>query len=466
MNYVEKFIFLWYNIILDYYITSGVRCLQLQNSYIFLENTYKKAVPKETKEPDGTIRLVTPKDVRSFVLASFPNLNKNENNSNRYRQEYHCSITIEPNTCNATFLINKVADITYLDVLVDGKLATHIVKCLEYIQNTLFSSEIRKYFIDIISYDAVSEYFCNKIYPKLNTLERNLRKLLFNIYSVKFGNSYFQATISTTIQDKAKKLINEDTKATRSETKKLYNAQSNEEAKTIDYIRQFFYSLELGDIKEWLFTETCNEYDKEAREAFLKKHKDLSQLSDNELRTAFQNLSPKSDWERFFSYKIQLENAKDILDQIRLFRNKVAHAKFFYRTDYENCNKLISDMNKAVIKAIQITEEEDFAKKNNEHIAKSISSVLEQVGDISKKLAIAFAYASQWSEKVGSVMVQAFEKYQKYDLSPLIKGLQLLSTYFEPAQTDALEEPTTIEEPEEDTSTESEDEDNAEPITT
>ena len=63
-------------------------------------------------------------------------------------------------------------------------------------------------------------------------------------------------------------------------------------------------------------------------------------------------------------------------------------------------------------------------------------------------------------------MVQAFEKYQKYDLSPLIKGLQLLSTYFEPAQTDALEEPTTIEEPEEDTSTESEDEDNAEPITT
>ena len=58
--------------------------------------------------------------------------------------------------------------------------------------------------IMVISYDAISEYYCNKIYPKLNELERNLRKLLFNIYIVNFGKDYYKATVSEDLKQKLK----------------------------------------------------------------------------------------------------------------------------------------------------------------------------------------------------------------------------------------------------------------------
>lgn len=54
----------------------------------------------------------------------------------------------------------------------------------------LLASGVRDEYVDIISYDAISEFYCNKILPKLNTLERNLRKLLFNIYIVNFGKEF------------------------------------------------------------------------------------------------------------------------------------------------------------------------------------------------------------------------------------------------------------------------------------
>jgi len=69
-------------------------------------------------------------------------------------------------------------------------------------------------------------------------------------------------------------------------------------------------------------------------------------------RTQRQIINKETDWHPctfanpFLCYKTILE-------------------EFVNNTDYENCNKLISDMNKAVIKAIQITEEEDFAKKSH-----------------------------------------------------------------------------------------------------
>ena len=37
------------------------------------------------------------------------------------------------------------------------------------------------------------------------------------------------------------------------------------------------------------------------KEKFLDENKDLSELSDIELRNAFDDFTPKSDWKRFFS---------------------------------------------------------------------------------------------------------------------------------------------------------------------
>lgn len=62
-------------------------------------------------------------------------------------------------------------------------------------------------YIVIPSYDFVSEYYCNKIYPKLNSFKRKLRKLLYLIYRAQFEKYYFKKTTSEELQAKVKKKI-------------------------------------------------------------------------------------------------------------------------------------------------------------------------------------------------------------------------------------------------------------------
>ncbi|MBO5967746.1 MAG: hypothetical protein J6S14_04510 [Clostridia bacterium] len=360
--------------------------MTLQNSYIFLENPYKKQTDASVQSSSGTTTLTLRKSVRSYLAATFTNLTRITDYGNFYKRKYATDILCGKYTFKTEFIITDVVDTTYLDIIVEGKTKSQLVACLEYIQATFLSSGIQENYIDIISYDAISEYYCNKMYSKLNTLERNLRKLLFNIYIVNFGKSYFDATINSALQGKAKMLISEDNKKTRGQTKALYNAKSNDEAKNIEYLQYFFYSLEWGDIESWLFTDTCTEYDKTEREAFLEKHKDLSQLTDEELRKVFQNLSPKSDWERFFSSKIAITNIKELIGQIRHYRNSVAHFKFFYKNDYDDCNKLVNRLNVAIVEAIRITEEKDFTEKNSETLAGALSSIYEGFSSFMKTL--------------------------------------------------------------------------------
>lgn len=68
--------------------------------------------------------------------------------------------------------------------------------------------------------------------------------------------------------------------------------------------------MEFGDIQEILFTLTWTDYDQEKKRAFLESNKDLSELTDEKLRTAFSDFSAKNDWERFF--KDKTNNSFDI----------------------------------------------------------------------------------------------------------------------------------------------------------
>ena len=126
---------------------------------------------------------------------------------------------------------------------------------MEQIQDRLLSlTELNERYIAIISYDAISEYYCNKIIPKLNSLERNLRKLLFNIYIVNFGRNYYQATTGEEFQAKIKRVI---------------QASGNKEKKEEERLKQFFYSLEFNDIQTLLFTPSWTPLMRKLRRSFL-----------------------------------------------------------------------------------------------------------------------------------------------------------------------------------------------------
>lgn len=290
------------------------------------------------------------------------------------------------------------------------------IACLEHIQNALENSGVQSNYIMVISYDSISEYYCNKIYPKLNNVERNLRKLLFNIYIVNFGRNYYKATVSDDLQSKIKGVI---------------KPRGSQKQKEIIVLQEFFYSFEFNDIHNLLFVPKWTSIDEKAKKDFLEHNRDLTVMSDNALRAAFESLEPKSDWDRFFSNKITDIDFKDILNTIRIHRNSVAHCKFFYSDSYQNCSQAISCLNKAIVMAIQLTEEEDFAKKNDTALRESLSSVKNAFSQYSVMISEAF---SKISPSVFSPITLSIEEITKSICSgykiPPIKISDTLPEFF------------------------------------
>lgn len=311
--------------------------MEIQNSYIFL---------KKSSESSG-------KKLQEYIRESFSSLKRSRSGLNIFKQSYSGIIKINRKERTVSLLVHQVEDTYYVDVIAYGNTKSDIVNTLEYVQSVIYQSKIESDYIMIISYDAISEYYCNQMFPKLNELERNLRKLLFNIYTVNFGKDYYKAAISDELQNKAKGVI---------------RAKGNENRKETEYIQKFFYSFEYGDIEKILFDKRWTELDEKNKMDFLKKHNDLSDLSDKELREAITDIAPKSDWERFFSDRILLNDIQATIEEIRKCRNNVAHCKFFYKSEHEKSKEIIDNFNQAILTAIIFTEDKDFADKNVDQI--------------------------------------------------------------------------------------------------
>lgn len=344
--------------------------MQLQSSYIFLPNPYNKT-PSQWEDEKGVLHIETGHTVYNYVKEAFPNMTSKEISDSFFQYKYSFSVDIDKEPIEISFISKNVIDSYYVDIVVEGKTSSRLIGALEYVQHGLFETGIDEDYISIISYDAVSEYYCNKLYPKLNKLERNLRKLLFNIYILNFGKEYFQITTTKEMQDKAKKII---------------QAKGGMEKREIQYIKQYFYSLEYVDIHQLLFAPRWTNIDEEDKKSFLDTHEDLSKLSDEELRAAINDISPKSDWERFFAEKFQGINVEENIESVRIIRNSVAHCKFLRKEQYVSCSGTINALNKALNKAITITEGKDFADKNAEHLRRAMSGVSIRIRELVAKI--------------------------------------------------------------------------------
>ena len=305
--------------------------MKLTQNYIFLQ--------KESKNEN---EIVYKPSFNSLFNRLFDNIHKDEMNSTIYKAVY-VKDTFDPK-CLASIDIYTVKPNSYLNITVESPTKSKAIKELEEFHKQINNCrELNDSYVIIVSYDAISEYYCNKIYPKINKMERLLRRLCFNIYIFNYGNDYFTKTIDDNLQEEIKKRINNKSKKIR--------------------LQRFFYSLDFGQLETMLFVPHWTEVENDTLNSILMKE-NLSELSDQELRDAFVKCQPTSDWDRLFSDKMSDIDAHDLIHRVHDYRNNVAHSKFFYYKDYFECNKLLNQLIKSINKAISITEDKDFIEKN------------------------------------------------------------------------------------------------------
>ena len=200
-------------------------------------------------------------------------------------------------------------------------------------------------YILITSYDCISEFYCNKIYKKLNNFERKLKELIFDIYTFSYGMNYYDRNFSDELKLKIKK----------SRDKSI-----STDAKDIEQLKQSLYELDYNDIMELLFSPKWL-LDDEKDKLDLMRKIDSDELSSKELIDCIDNIRPKSDWDRLFLPKIgEIDNIEESINELRKLRNKVAHCKFFRKEQYEECLELLKILNKQINKALKVVMNIDF----------------------------------------------------------------------------------------------------------
>lgn len=338
--------------------------MTIHNNYIFLPKQKKKV--QEQHHKDDVIHIEMPRNILFYIKEIFGNPTETD----KYLLDFKVSYTYKTANEEYTviFTVINVSKYTYLDISLNRETIEDAIQSLEDIHNKITASEIEDNYIMIVSYDYISEYYCNEAYPKLNELERNLRRLLLNTYTINFGTEYFETTIKKDLQEKIKKAVQSRTK--------------NPEKRKIEQLKKFFYSMEFGDIQALLFTKNWTIIEENDKEKFLSETKNLSKLTDEELRAAFEKFSPKSDWERLFSDKAADVNIEQLIEAIRLQRNDIAHCKFFYKEKYESFCEISDRLNSAILEAINITEKKDFLKKKAEFFNISMAGISEKFAQL------------------------------------------------------------------------------------
>lgn len=342
------------------------------NSYVFL----KRVDDKLKKDKEGNYILYMTDNVRSVLREIFNaedddlTLEELETPTDETEEKYekmllgktmgNFQLEVEGRTKNIDFKLSVVDSTEYLDIIIEDDSEETIIKFMKEIDKAIITNnKLSKNYIIITSYDSISEYYCNKVYPKLNEFERKFRKLLFITYTAQFKKAYFESTTSKELQTKAKEKI------------KNRNAEYR--------IQQYLYSLDFYDFKQLLFDKSWNEYDEKQLHKYLKKHSDLRELTDLEIRNKILSIHPTNDWERLFSNKGLDEDFENIIVKIGELRNIVAHNKIIKEDQYNELNEMLDNSIITIDEAINITETEDFKRINSEKISETMEIFAEDL---------------------------------------------------------------------------------------
>lgn len=223
----------------------------LINSYIFL-----KKEDEITKDEEGNYVIIIKDDVPTL----FQKLFNTEEDDLLSRELEDDTVEVSKNLqdlfykiCKGKFIIylndcsnyeikykfTCVNSSYYLDLSVEIEQEENGILILEEINKLLVENKnaINKDYIIIKSYDRISEFYCNQIYPKLNRFERKLRKLLYLIYTGRFEKDYFKKTTSEELQSTIKG--------------KIKSKETNKKKKEFDYAQVFLNRLILANYKSY-----------------------------------------------------------------------------------------------------------------------------------------------------------------------------------------------------------------------
>jgi hypothetical protein len=222
-----------------------------------------------------------------------------------------------------------------LSISIDGQRKDRSAEILTAANQAILCSGIRERYSIILTYDGVSKYYCDRAYPNLNEFERCIRNLVFRIVTKAFGADWLDKTTTEEKKNGLKARIQTRPKTLRNER----------------LIEAALYEMDIKELEDYLFLPK-RDISCEQVIDFDLSLENLKKMTKEQIEAKINIARPRSLWERQFSNKVSVEGLQEALQQIRAYRNQVAHAKPFSYNDFTECRSILQEINPQIEQAI------------------------------------------------------------------------------------------------------------------
>ena len=194
-------------------------------------------------------------------------------------------------------------------------------------------------------YDEVSMYYAKKLYPQMNNVENLLRKIIYLFMLKNLGSKW----ISKNVPEEMKQSIGKTLK--KNEIKDI----------TEDYI----YYAEF-DVLGWFFFAKYK-LDTNYQRLFTELRKKENQ-NEEKIEKLIGNFEAKSNWDRYFSEKIEVKDLSRKWGKLYKYRNQVAHAKRISKKEYIAAEELINELTQGFESCLSHMNEVELSGEQSEAV--------------------------------------------------------------------------------------------------
>jgi len=325
--------------------------------------------------------------IMAFLRNRFPDISKNtiyiQGKRKKFEIEYYitcCSATDDGSIDN---IYNIILEPKHND---KGKCA-ELLECANSKIVELVNTD-KKYHI-VIASDGLSEYFCNKAFPKYQHFERQLRHLIFKVVTKAYGNMWTEATFPKELKKELKEKVRTTGNNTREEV----------------LIEESLHEMTMSQLIDYLFHGICEiDIITELDERYPPKK--LKELSTEELIELLEKARRKSVWNVFFVNDIDIDEPKAKLVVLKNNRNKIAHCKQFHSVEYNETIQYIDLFMPKIELAIENAAISDSLTTRD--VLLSFSDYTVKLASISANIGQMVAPALQRMADISAQITQAF----------------------------------------------------------
>lgn len=301
--------------------------------------------------------------VRDFLRKNY-NVDKNEGIIEVNNVKLIYSIRQNSNTDRCLFCVNSKQRIS------------NTAKYIEEFNNKLNGIENKKYFYLLKAYDGLSEYYCEKLYPRYANYERRLRYMVLLMVTRAYGGMWIKNTFNKELEDSVTKTGKKGISKMSLETPLEY--------------------FELQQLEDYLFLAPVTDMNRFVNEELTRNK--LEQLDKEEVYKLIEKAkNPPCLWERVFSDIGNKEKWQEAIEDVHNNRNSVAHHKTIASDEYKKTVKQLKRIDTMIEEAIDTILSKEFENTKMVDILGTFAvyagkSLLEQFNFSSvKEMVIAFS---------------------------------------------------------------------------